>query len=153
MKKIILIMLLLVGLSYGQAGIFGTTDVPRDTVTITDATEVESQLIIFNAYPEGVGTLFIAGDTTSGAGIGYIGYYQNYYGNNVAGDSLWGIKTAFADSVLQDSDLDNGAYDSGTMTGREIDLGAIWNLGIGVKFFFVGSGTQTAILCSYIFFY
>ena len=155
MNKVILFLLLMVSLSFGQAGIFGTTAAPSDTSTILDSTAVESRLLLFNAYPEGVATLFIAGGDTTYAPTGVIGEYQLYYGKNVVGDLLYGTWTEFADSVLLYADLDNGDYDSGTMTGLETDLGAVWKLALGITFRFTQYGTNgtSILLCGYLFSY
>lgn len=131
--KILTILFLLVSLSFAQNLLWenGT-----DSVSVDSGTAVVSNVIEFNAHPEGVATLFLAADSTEadGARKGAIGEFQVYYGQSEAGDSLFGQYTAFTDSVLQDSDLAGGAYDSGTMTGRETDLGSVWTLGKGVRF-------------------
>ena len=155
MNKVILFLLLMVSLSFGQAGIFGTVPAPRDTVTILDSTAVESHLIVFNAYPEGVASLFIAGGDTTYAPTGVIGEYQLYFGKNTIGDLLYGPWTAFTDSVLLYEDLDNGDFDSGTMTGQVTDLGSVWSVALGVKFRFTQYGTDgtSILLLGYLLFY
>jgi hypothetical protein len=131
----VLLILMIVSLSFGQTTIFKNK---LDTVNVDSGSTYTSRTIIFNAYPEGVGTLFMAGDSSSGVPLGVTGTWQIYYGKNAENDSLWGVATAFSDSVLVKGDLDNAEYDTGDLTGRETDLGAIpWKLGLGVKFVFV----------------
>ena len=153
--KVLLILLLLVSFGFAQAPIFGSVSAPEDTVTADSISTVSSILLKFNAYPEGVATLYMAGDSISGTPLGVLGEYQIWYGINMTGDSLWGVWTAFSDSVLLIGDLDNGAYDSGTMTGRGTDLGAVWFLGLGVRFRFTANtaaANETLLLGRLLFY-
>jgi len=132
----LLLILSLCGLSQAQDWLFeGSTG--HDSVSVDSGGTYISKTIIFNAKPEGVATLFCAGDTSSGIPLGVTGTWQVYQGLTATNDSLFGVATAFDDSVLVKGDLDNGEYDDGTLVGRGTDLGAIpWQLGTGVKFTF-----------------
>jgi len=153
--KVLIILLALVSLSFAQAGIFGTAAAPRDTVTLIDSTATSSHLILFNAYPEGVATLFIAGGDTAYQPTGVVGEYRIYFGKNTGQDVLYGPWTAFSDSVLFYADLDNGDYSSGEMVGEVVDLGALWVLGLGVEFRFTqyGGDGSSILLLGYLLFY
>ena len=156
MKKIILIMLLLVGLSYGQAGIFGTIAAPSDTTTLTNTTALTSRVIKYNAYPEGVATLFLAADTTTGNPGGIAGQFRFWYGKNVLGQEMYGPWRAMADSVLQDSEFNTaGTIPETDVTGRDTDLASEtgWMLSLGVQFKFTGVATHTSLLLGYVYFY
>ena len=137
MKKFILMFLLLSGIVFSQDLIFEDSFGNMvDTVSVDSGTAVTSALIKFNGHPEGVATLYCAGDSVSTTFLGgCIGEYQVYYGLTDARDSLWGVWNAFDDSVLVKGDLAQ-SYDSGTITGRETDLGNVWTLGSGVRFRF-----------------
>ena len=114
-----------------------------DSINVDSGATYISKTIMFNAYPEGAATLFMAADTNFGDDFyGTTGTYQIYYGLNADNDSLFGVANAFADSMILKGDLDNGEYDSGVLVGRDHDLGAIpWKLGIGVKFTFTPNHT------------
>ena len=139
MQKIILLLLFFTSMCFAQTTIFTNY---MDSINVDSGTTYTSRTILFYGYLEGVGALFMAGDTSTGVPLGVTGTWQIYYGINSDGDSLWGVATAFADSVLVKGDLDNAEYSSGDLTGRATDLGAIpWTVGLGVKFTFVSHYT------------
>jgi len=144
----ILIFLLLAGISYAQTGVFasGETGVASiDTATITDATALESNRIDFNAPYEGVGTLFVSGDSLTGTTGVVTVTYQLYYGVNALGDALW--SEAFTLGTVAAS-LQKETQSDGSWIGETFDLASDteWKDAIGVKFIFTGTGTQTTLL-------
>ena len=132
----LLLILSLCGLAQAQDWLF-VGDNGQDSINVTSGGTYVARTIIYNAKPEGVATLFCAGDSSAANQAGVTATWQVYQGLSGAGDSLWGVATAFDDSVLVKGDLDNGEYRSGSIVGRETDLGAIpWTLGLGVKITF-----------------
>jgi len=154
--KTLMLALLFVGLSLGQEAIFGTTAAPLDTFRITNTTVLTSRVITYNAKPEGVATLFMAGDTVSGAPVGVVGEYQLVYGLNQHNQTMYGQWRTLTDSVLVKADI----YASGTITstnvvGRETNIATdtYWSLSTGIRFRFTGVGTQVTLLCGYFDYY
>jgi hypothetical protein len=154
--KILLILLLLVSLGFGQEAIFGTAAAPQDTASLTDATATTGRLITFNAKPEGVATLFMAGDSVSGAPIGVVGEWRLYMGKTLDGDDFYGPWRTIGDSVLVKADIVNPAvYGTGTIVGRETNMAeeTEWSLSKGVQFRFTGVGTQVTLLIGWLDFF
>ena len=156
MKKLILILtatLMLFGLSYGQSPIFTG---PSDIATLTNAVATTGVLITYNAKPEGVATLFMAGDSVSGAPIGVVGEWRLYFGKDSNQDVMYGPWRTIGDSVLVKADISNpAAYATGTVVGRETNMAeeTEWSLSTGVQFRFTGVGTQVTTLIGYLDFY
>ncbi|KKM66780.1 hypothetical protein LCGC14_1477770 [marine sediment metagenome] len=152
MKKFILVLLLFSLMllpCFGQEAIFGTVSAPLDTSRITNTGALTSRIITYNAKPEGVGTLFMAGDTVSGAPIGVVGQYQLYYGLNQHGQAMYGQWRTLTDSVLVKADITtSGTYNTTNVTGRETNLADdnYWSLSTGIRFRFTGVGTQVTLL-------
>ena len=146
---ILFFLLLLFSLCFGQEAIFGTVSAPQDTASLTDTDVLTSRIITYNAKPEGVGTLFMAGDTVSGDPIGVIGEYQLYYGLNQHGQAMYGQWRTLSDSVLVKGDITvSGTVNSTNVTGRETNLAkdTYWSLSTGIRFRFTGVGTQVTLL-------
>jgi len=153
MKKLILILVLLVGLSYAQEPIFSG---PSDIATLTNTTVTTGRVITYNVKPEGVATLFMAGDSVSGAPIGVVGEWRLYIGKDSNADDMYGPWRTIGDSVLVKADISNpAAYGTGTVVGRETNMGeeTEWSLSKGVQFRFTGVGTQVTTLIGYLDFF
>ena len=148
MKKILFILLLFAGVSLAQTPVFSSK---RDTSRISDATKVTGTLIEFNNPWEGAGSLFVTGDSVSGTtGVVTVGFIL-FYGLALddTGDSLWSEEFTLGTvaATLQKETLGDGS-----LTGETFDVGADTEFkeSLGVKFTFVGTGTQeTNILSRY----
>lgn len=150
MKRIIFFLLFSVGLLFAQDGLFGTSTTPLDTATLTNTDTVTSRWIYFRYPSEGVASLFIAADSSSGT-VGEINAeYQLYYGVNInEADDLYGPWTAL-DSVLYTADTWTNDYGTGSMVGRITDLAdnTYWAYAWGIRFRFWGTETQTCLICA-----
>lgn len=144
MKKFLFLLLLSVGL-YAQEPVFSTT---QDTINLIDATAETGRWIYFNnPMSEGMATLFVAGDSVSGATPDVTVEYQMYFGAALNGDLLhseW-----FTLGTVEDGKLIE-TYGDGTLVGETFILpdDTEWTYCEGVRFRFTGSGTANTILVS-----
>jgi len=140
MKKLIFILLVLVGFSFAQTPVFHAQ---RDTSRLSDATEIAGQLILFNdSQFEGIASLFVAGDSISGATPDVTVKYVLYYGTGYdSGDSLWSEK--FTLGTVEDG-LITETFGDGDLTGETFGMGddTEWKDALGIRFYFVGTGTH-----------
>lgn len=138
-----LIILLFVGIGFSQTGVF-TSNI--DTATITDATETQGQWIELNPPYEGIGSLFVAGDSLSGTTGDVTVTYELYYGKS-NGDDL--ISEEFTLGTVAAAQQKN-TYGSGTLVGETFDVGADseWKDALEVRFSFTGTGTQSTLIIS-----
>jgi hypothetical protein len=147
---------MLVVTSYGQVGIFGTAAAPQDTATMTNTTAKTSYLIKYNAYPQGVATLYMAADTITGNPQGVAGEWRIWHGKNTMNQDMYGQWHAISDSVLLAADFNtSGTLQESDAVGRDINLAdqTGWGLGLGIELRFTGVGTHTSLVLGYLLFY
>jgi len=137
MRKILFILLFASGL-FAQVGVFTSF---ADTTRLSNSTEVEGELIYYNANWEGSATLFVTGASISGTASSITVKYVLYLGKAADGASLYSEKFTLgtvATSFLGES------FGDGSYTGETFIMGndAEWTDASGVTFYFIGTGTQ-----------
>ena len=137
--------LTVLGPAYASFPVFTDT---TDTMRLTNTAEIEGRWIPLSESYDGAATLFVGGDSISGAPSPIVTVsYQLILAIGAVGDTLLSEKFTLG---TVDSLLLKDTIGDGNIIGETFIMGndTEWTNAIYVKFFYLGTGTQVTIINS-----